>query len=80
MKTRVQKWGNSLAVRIPKSFARDLGLENNSPAEIGLEEGALVVKPDRDQRWDLGTLLAGVTDENFHSGWKAGETTEEESW
>jgi antitoxin MazE len=71
MKTSVQKWGNSLAVRIPKSFARDLDLENSSPVEIALEEGALVVRPDREHDWTLDTLLAGITDENIHAEWEA---------
>jgi antitoxin MazE len=70
MKTRVQKWGNSLAVRIPKSFASDLGLENNSPVDIGLEEGALIIKPNRDRTWDLDALLAKVTGENIHPEWE----------
>jgi len=70
MKTRVQKWGNSLAVRIPKSFADDLDLENNSSVEMSLEEGAVVVKPDRDSAWNLETLLAEVTDENIHPSWE----------
>jgi len=70
MKTRVQKWGNSLAVRIPKSFASDLGLENSSPVDIGLEEGALVIKPDRDRIWDLDALLVKVTAENIHPEWE----------
>lgn len=78
MKNRVQKWGNSLAVRIPKSFAGNLGLENNSPVEIRLEDGALVIKPDRDRQWDLDTILAGVTDENTHPEWDAEDTTAEE--
>ena len=70
MKTRVQKWGNSLAVRIPKSFADDLDLENNSSVEMSLEEGAVVIKPDRDKVWDLEALLADVTDENIHPAWE----------
>lgn len=69
MKTSVQKWGNSLAVRIPKSFAGGLGLENNGPVEMSLEEGAIVIKPDRDRSWDLDSLLAAVTDENIHPAW-----------
>jgi antitoxin MazE len=76
MKNRIQKWGNSLAVRIPKSFAGNLGLENNSPVEIGLEQGALVIKPDRDRTWDLDALLVKVTAENIHPEWgteQAGE-------
>ena len=70
MKTRVQKWGNSLAVRIPKSFADDLDLGNNSSVEMSLEEGAVVIKPDRDRAWDLGALLTDVTDENIHPAWE----------
>jgi len=71
MNSHVQKWGNSLAVRIPKSFADDLGLGNNSPVEMSLEEGALVIKPDRDRAWDLDSLLAAVTDDNIHPAWEA---------
>jgi antitoxin MazE len=71
MKTRVQKWGNSLAVRIPKSFAEGLRFENGSPAEMSLEEGALIIRPDRDRIFDLGSLLGAVTDENIHPEWKA---------
>jgi len=69
MKTSVQKWGNSLAVRIPKSFAAALGLGNNAPVEMALEDGALVIKPDKASAWDLDALLAEVTDENIHSEW-----------
>jgi antitoxin MazE len=66
MKTHVQKWGNSLAVRIPKSLAEGMGIGNNAPVEMSLEEGALVIKPDREQAWSLDALLAEVTDENIH--------------
>lgn len=71
MKTRIQKWGNSLAVRIPKSFAAGLGLAENGPVDMTLEDGALVIKPDREGTWDLGSLLAQVTDENIHPEWEA---------
>jgi antitoxin MazE len=70
MRTSVQKWGNSLAVRIPKSFADDLGLENNSCVSMSLEEGAVVIKPDREGDWSLDALLAEVTDENIHPSWE----------
>ncbi len=69
MKTKVQKWGNSLATRLPKSFADELELLEGSPIELMLEEGAIVIKPDRDKTWDLEALLAGVTDENIHRAW-----------
>jgi len=71
MKTRIQKWGNSLAVRIPKSFADEMGVGNNAPVEMMLEEGALAIKPDRSRQWNLEGLLAEVTDENIHPEWEA---------
>jgi antitoxin MazE len=71
MKTRVQKWGNSLAARIPKSFAEDLGLRDGSPVEMTLEDGAVAIRPDREKAWDLEALLAEVTDENVHPAWES---------
>jgi antitoxin MazE len=44
MKTRVQKWGNSLALRIPKAFATEAGFRADAPVELSLVEGALVVQ------------------------------------
>jgi len=75
MKTHVQKWGNSLATRLPKSFAEELDLAEGSPVDMTLEEGAIVLKPDRGRVWDLETLLSGVTDENIHPAWGAGKAS-----
>ena len=41
MESRVQKWGNSLALRIPKAFVDEMGLENNSSVRMMLKEGSL---------------------------------------
>jgi antitoxin MazE len=71
MKTSVQKWGNSLAVRIPKSFAEEMGVGNNAPVEMSLEAGVLLIKPDRDRSWHLDALLSKTTDENVHPEWEA---------
>jgi antitoxin MazE len=70
MKTRVQKWGNSLAVRIPKSFAEELDWEEGAPVEMALDESALVVRSDRERSWDLAALLDKVTDDNLHPAWE----------
>jgi len=72
MKTNVRKWGNSLAMRLPRSFAESLRLGAGSSVEMSLEEGALVIRPDRDGAWDLDSLLAAVTDENLHPPWETG--------
>jgi antitoxin MazE len=71
MQNRVQKWGNSLAVRIPKTFARQMGWRESAPVKMSLEEGALVIKTDRERAWDLDALMSGVTDDNLHPAWEA---------
>ena len=45
MKTRIQKWGNSLALRIPKSFAQEIHLEQGTMVEVSLQEGTLRITP-----------------------------------
>jgi len=65
MKTRVQKWGNSLALRIPKPFATEIGLERNSTVEMSLVDGRLVIMPVVDPSWTLERLLAQVTEDNL---------------
>lgn len=80
MKTRVQKWGNSLAVRIPKSFAVEAGLQADSAVELSLVEGALVVQPLRSQPLTLEELLRGITDENLPVEWDTGLDVGKEVW
>lgn len=67
MQGRVQKWGNSLAVRIPRAFAAQIGLLVNSDVDIFLDHGTLVVRPAPRVNFDLSELLAGVTDKNLHT-------------
>lgn len=66
MTTRVQRWGNSLALRIPKAIAEELRLAENSDVELSLQEGSLIVSPPRRKRYKLDELVAGVTPENRH--------------
>ena len=64
MLTKIQKWGNSLALRIPKAFAQDAQLESDSLVEINLVEGKIIVTPVESPRWTLDELLAGITKKN----------------
>ena len=80
MRTRVQKWGNSLALRIPKSFATEAGLQNESPVEVSLVNGKLVVAPVVEPRLTLQELLAQVTEDNLHHEVDAGLATGNEAW
>jgi len=80
MKTRVQKWGNSLGVRIPKSFAAEIGIDRDSSIRMMVEEGAIRIIPEREDSWTLAALLSGVTDENKPSEWDTGAPEGDEPW
>ncbi|NOT47676.1 MAG: AbrB/MazE/SpoVT family DNA-binding domain-containing protein [Acidobacteria bacterium] len=68
MKVKIQKWGNSLAVRIPKTFAVQTHIEQDSVVDLSLVNGEIVVKPQKEQpKYTLGELLKGITEENVHS-------------
>lgn len=80
MRSHVQKWGNSLALRIPKSFAAEAGLEKESAVEISLEDGKVVVTPVAKPKFTLEKLLAGVTRENLHHEVETGPASGNEIW
>jgi antitoxin MazE len=80
MKTRVQKWGNSLALRIPKTFAEEAGLDANAAVELSLVDGALVVRGVRDKTPTLEELLEGITNENKPGEWNTGRSVGKEAW
>ena len=80
MKTRVQKWGNSLALRIPRSFAAEVRLAEDSPVELSLENGKLVIQPLAQPQPTLEELLKGVTAENLHGEWDTGPAVGKEIW
>jgi antitoxin MazE len=65
MKSKVQKWGNSLAIRIPKPFANEIGLHPDSEVELSVYEGSLVLKATR-PHYRLEDLVKGITAKNRH--------------
>jgi antitoxin MazE len=67
MISNVTKWGNSLALRIPNAFARELDVREGGSVEISVANGALIVRPVDDENvYDLDALLSGITEENRH--------------
>lgn len=78
MKVQVQKWGNSLALRIPKSFALETNIENGSTVDVAVQKGALVIKPVVEEKLTLDEMLAGITEENLHAEIDFGKAEGEE--
>lgn len=66
MTTRIQQWGNSLALRIPRSFASQLRVERGSEVDLSLERGRLVLRPTKPARYRLEALLRRITPKNLH--------------
>ena len=80
MIAKAQKWGNSLAVRLPKSIAEECGIEADAPIEIVREDNLIIIKPVRKEGLSLDSLLAGVTKENLHAEVATGQPVGRESW
>ena len=66
MKARIQKWGNSLALRIPKPAAQDAGLTQGMDVDVQATKGRLVVRPRAKKVYTLASLLRGVRRSNIH--------------
>lgn len=63
MQSQVQKWGNSLGVRIPATLAKKLNLHEGSSISLEIEEGRLIMQPPKH---DLETMLREITPKNQH--------------
>ena len=79
MQATIQKWGNSLALRIPKSFALESQLTQYSIVELSLEDGKIVIAPFS-KLYKLEELLSQITPENLHSEQDFGDPIGKEIW
>ena len=80
MITKVQKWGNSLGLRIPKGMARNARVQEGTTVMLAVSNGRLVVAPVETRGYELGTLLAGVTRKNVHAAVDTGDPVGREIW
>ncbi len=81
MQAKVQKWGNSLAIRIPKALAEETGLHDQANVNLTLEDGRLVIEPLREgNKYQLEELLLEVNDSNLHREYSFGESAGREIW
>ena len=80
MRLRIQKWGNSLALRIPKPFAQEAHVTQGSVVDLSLVEGKLVAEPLAGEKWTLARLLSGVTRKNLPAAVDFGPPVGREVW
>jgi antitoxin MazE len=66
MRAHVSRWGNSLAIRIPKPLAKDAGLSDGTQVEMRLSKRMLTVVAARPE-YRLERLVAKITPRNRHA-------------
>ncbi len=80
MNARIQKWGNSLAVKIPRAVAADTHLTSGSVVNLAVRHGKVIVEPVRSTRFQLDELLKGVAKKNVHPSVDTGPAMGREVW
>ena len=80
MRTKVVKWGNSLGLRIPKSFAEEVRVSEGTTVDLSLEDGQLVIRVAPHEGKSLEELLAEITDSNLHGEIDTGDAVGGEIW
>ncbi len=80
MITTVQKWGNSLGVRIPKPVAEDARLHAGSRVDVREEDDRLIIVPVEQPNFHLEELLKGISKKNLHTEVDFGVPEGKEAW
>ena len=74
MRAKIEKWGISVAIRIPRSLARQLALHVGKTVEVSVTSGRVVIAPAEEEvAYDLDRLIAGITSDNVHAETATGE-------
>lgn len=80
MQTNVQKWGNSLGVRIPRPLADQAQIHEGSEVEIEEEGGVITIRSLTPKEYALDELVGEITDENRHEEVDTGDPVGNEVW
>ena len=80
MRVVVKKWGNSASVRIPASVMAAATLSLDQAVDVREESGRIVIEPLREETFDIGDLIAGITDDNVHEAIDFGAPVGREIW
>ncbi|MFQ5673079.1 MAG: AbrB/MazE/SpoVT family DNA-binding domain-containing protein [Nitrospinales bacterium] len=78
MDSMIGAWGNSLGLRIPKAYARAVGLDNGTKVKIVVEKGQLVIKPLK--RYSLRDLVDQISSDNAYGEMDFGKPEGKEVW
>jgi antitoxin MazE len=80
MQTKIKKWGNSLALRIPKSFALNANLRQDELVDLSIEKERIIITPIGQKEYSLDELLESVSESNLHGEFDTGAPAGKEIW
>ena len=80
MVSKIQKWGNSLGLRIPKAFAREVQVGPGSTVDVTVRNGRIIITPTKPNGYELDELLAEITPHNLHGEVDSGDAVGREGW
>lgn len=76
----VQKWGNSLGIRIPKTIAEDSEIREGVSVRMQVKDGRVILEPQAVQKYHLVALLKSVSRANLHGEVGLGDAVGKEVW
>ncbi len=79
MQSTIRKWGNSLAIRIPKAYAEEALIKEGSDVNIRVEKRKIIIEPIK-ETYNLDELLSRVNEENIHKEYNWDKPTGKELW
>jgi antitoxin MazE len=80
METKVQKWGNSLAVRLSKHVVQESNIKEGSRVAVEVDDGKIVLEVRGMKQYSLRKLLSKVTRKNAHGEFDLGRAEGKEIW
>lgn len=80
MKAKIQMWGNSLALRIPKPFANQAQIGEGSNVDISIEKEKIIISSLKDSEYSLTELLSKINKNNIHDEISYGDPQGKEIW
>lgn len=80
MTTKIQQWGNSLALRLPKDITKKLRLHKGSPVIVAQDTNKILIKPLNKTKTSLKELVSKITPDNIHSEIDWGKSVGKEIW
>lgn len=80
MRIKIQKWGNSLALRIPKAFAFQSRIRQDEYVNLTLDNDKIIVEPIEEKKYSLEELVSGIKKSNLHREIDFGKKVGAEKW